>query len=104
MSVFIIAIALITAGSTNAIAIEEEELFNPVVEVKDGTVLNVIDCVSLAFKNSPKIRRHKYELDIAKSNLGIAKSVYFPTLGAGVGFGYERNSDSIYYDKRYELF
>lgn len=101
MSVFIIAIALITAGSTNAIAIEEEELFNPVVEVKDGTVLNVIDCVSLAFKNSPKIRRHKYELDIAKSNLGIAKSVYFPTLGAGVGFGYERNSDSIYYDKRY---
>ena len=80
---------------------EEEMLFNAPVEVKNGTKLSIFDCVSLAFKNSPKIKRKKYELDIAKSNVGIAKSQYFPTLSAGVGFNYERNSDSIYYDKRY---
>ena len=80
---------------------EEELLLHPAVELKNGTVLSVIDCVALAFKNSPKIKRKKYELDVAKSNLGIAKSQYFPTLGAGVGFEYQRNSDGIYYDKRY---
>ena len=100
-SLLVIMLTLVIAGNIQTYAIEEEELFNPVIEVKDGSVLGVIDCVSLAFKNSPKIRRKKYELDVAKSNLGIAKSVYFPMLGAGIGFGYERNSDSIYYDKRY---
>lgn len=101
----LLIISVLSAGNiANAIHDEHDEedlLLNPPVEVKDGTVLSVFDCVSLAFKNSPKIKRKKYELDIAKSNLGIAKSQYFPTLGAGVGFYYERNSDGIYYDKRY---
>ena len=99
-----LVIAFLLAGNS-ATAIhehdEEELLLRPAVEIKDGTLLSIIDCVSLAFKNSPKIRRKKYELDIAKSNLGIAKSQYFPTVGAGVGFNYQRNSDGIYYDKRY---
>jgi len=99
-----LVITFLLAGNS-AVAIhdhdEEELLLRPAVEVKDGTVLSIIDCVSLAFKNSPKIRRKKYELDIAKSNVGIAKSQYFPTVGAGVGFNYQRNSDGIYYDKRY---
>lgn len=97
-------ISLLLAGNT-ATAIhehdEEELLLNPRIEVRDGTLLNIIDCVSLAFKNSPKIRRQKYNLDIAKSQVGIAKSEYFPVINAGVGFNYERNSNSIYYDKRY---
>ena len=99
-----LVITFLLAGNS-AVAIhdhdEEELLLRPAVEIKDGTVLSIIDCVSLAFKNSPKIRRKKYELDIAKSNVGIAKSQYFPTVGAGVGFNYQRNSDGIYYDKRY---
>ncbi len=99
----VLTMALLLAGNS-AYTIEEhdehEELFHP-VEIHNGMILNVTDCVALAFKNSPKIRRKKYELDIAKSNVGIAKSAFFPTLGAGVGFNYERNSDSIYYDKRY---
>lgn len=101
-SVLIVTI-LLAGNIANAIHEhdEEEMLFNAPVEVKNGTKLSIFDCVSLAFKNSPKIKRKKYELDIAKSNVGIAKSQYFPTLSAGVGFNYERNSDSIYYDKRY---
>ena len=79
---------------------EHAELFKTVV-VKDGTDLDIIECVALAFKNSPNIKRKKYELDLAKSNLGVARSVYFPVIGAGVGFYNENNSDSIYYDKHY---
>lgn len=100
----LLIIAVITLAANTAIAIEEhdehDELFHP-VEIQNGMILNITDCVALAFKNSPKIRRKKYELDIAKSNLGVAKSAYFPVIGAGVGFNYERNSDTIYYDKRY---
>lgn len=77
-----------------------DELFNPPQNIK-GSVLNVKDCVSLAFKNSPKVRRKKYELDIAKSNIGLAKSAYFPVFNAGVGYNYIRNTDGIYYDKKY---
>lgn len=85
---------------TNAFGIEEAELFKP-VEVKDGSSLSVTDCVATAFQNSPKIRRRKYELDIAKSNVGIAKSRYFPVIGAGVGFLNENNSNNIYYNSHY---
>ena len=85
-------------------AIEEihsdEHLFNP-PEVRDGMVLSVQDCVSLAFKNSPNIRKKKYELDIAKGNVRLAQSSYFPVISGSVGFNYLRNTNDVYYDKKY---
>lgn len=100
-AILIVAVSMI---SLRAFAIEEHdehsELFHA-PKVQSGSVLSVKDCVALAYKNSPKIKRKKYELDIAKTNVDLAKSRYFPTFDAGVGFNYERNSDSIYYDKRY---
>ena len=82
-------------------AIEDEELLLKPIEVKNGSTLSIIDCIALAYKNSPKIRRQKYNLDIAKSRVGIAKSQYFPVISAGVGFYNEYNSDNIYYNKHY---
>ncbi len=79
---------------------DEDKLFHP-VEIKDGSSVSMIDCVASAFKNSPKIKRQKYNLDIAKSNLGIARSSYFPVINAGVGFYNENNSDNIYYNHYY---
>ena len=79
---------------------EELEFFHP-VKITQNVPLSITDCVSLAYQNSPKIRRQKYNLDIAKSNLGIARSGYFPVIGAGAGIYNEYNSDSIYYDKHY---
>ena len=93
LSLFLTAHAIVDNDS-------HEILFNP-PDIKNGVILSVQDCVSLAFKNSPKIRRKKYELDIAKNNVKLAQSRYFPVLGAGVGFQYERNSDDVYYDKKY---
>lgn len=100
--VFLIFIFLL-AGSVNTFAIEEvdeDELFNP-IEITDGISLSIKDCVGVAFKNSPKIRKQKYNLDIAKSNLGMAKARYFPVISAGAGFYNENNSDNIYYNSHY---
>lgn len=79
---------------------EDLDFFHPVKITKE-IPLNIRDCVSLAYQNSPKIKRQKYNLDIAKSNVGIARAGYFPVISAGVGFYNENNSDSVYYDKRY---
>lgn len=87
-------------GGLNVLAVEDDDLFNP-VDIKDGMELSVLDCVSLAFKNSPKVRRQKYNLDIAKSNVGVAKSRYFPVISVGAGFYNENNSDNIYYNSHY---
>ncbi len=91
------------AGNVNTLAIEddEDELFNNPVTIQDGISVSVFDCVANAFKNSPRIRKQKYNLDIAKSNLGIAKSQYFPVINAGAGFYNENNSDNIYYNTHY---
>ncbi len=95
-------IIFLSAGTlkTSAIEDEDDELFKP-VEITDGSSLSVLDCVAAAFKNSPKIRRQKYNLDIAKSNLGIARAQYFPVISAGAGFYNENNSDNIYYNSHY---
>ena len=79
---------------------EELDFFHP-VKISKETPLNIADCVSLAYQNSPKIKRKKYELDIAKSNVGIARSGYFPVINAGTGIYNEYNSNSIYYDRHY---
>lgn len=97
---WILTCALLLAGYNLAFAHDDDELFKTVV-IKDGTNLSVLDCVATAFRNSPKIKRKKYYLDIAKSNVGIAKAQYFPVIGAGVGYYNENNSDSIYYNNHY---
>lgn len=70
-------------------------------EIKDGTVLTIQDCISIGLKNSPVIKKHKYALDIAKSNVGIAKSVYFPTINAGVGYAQINNSNNKHLESLY---
>ena len=77
---------------------DEERLFNP-ISITDGVKITITDAVASAFKNSPLIKRQKYNLDIAKSNVGIAKSQYFPVINAGIGFYNENNSDNVYYDR-----
>lgn len=99
-----LALILIFCAQFNTAAFghdeDELEFFHP-VKITEDKPLNITDCVSLAYQNSPKIKRQKYNLDIAKSNLGIARSAYFPVINAGVGFYNEYNSDSIYYDRHY---
>ena len=104
LAALLISVALLGGINTKTIAhtVQDEhaELFKTVV-VKDGTDLDVVKCVALAFKNSPNIKRKKYELDLAKSNVGKAKSAFFPVIGAGVGFHNENNSNSDVFSRHY---
>lgn len=97
---WVFALLTLQVGCIKVFAIEDDDLFKP-VDIHDGSVLTILDCVSTAFKNSPKIKRQKYNLDIAKSNLGIAKSQYFPVINIGAGFYNENNSDNNYYNSHY---
>lgn len=97
---WVFVLLTLQVGCIKVFAIEDDDLFKP-IDIQDGSVLTILDCVSTAFKNSPKIKRQKYNLDIAKSNLGIAKSQYFPVINIGAGFYNENNSDNNYYNSHY---
>lgn len=75
---------------------DEIYLFNK-KSIEQNDVLSLQDCVSIAFYNSPEVKKYKYRLDVAKSNVGMAKSEYFPVIGAGVGFYNENNSNRTDY-------
>ena len=64
--------------------------------VKAGDVLYMSDCVRLAVKNSPKIRKAEEDLKMAYSDINLAKSDYFPTFGLSARFFQEFNSLSEY--------
>ena len=64
--------------------------------VKNGDNLSLDECVSVAINNSPLIKGKAYNLQIAVSNVGIAKSSYFPSLGYDVGIYQDYNSNKNY--------
>lgn len=98
--IIVLVILFVLAGYSSAFAVEDAQ-FSRSVEIKDGASLSMIDCIAVAFKNSPKVKQKKYQLDIAQSNVGIAKSQYFPVISVGAGFYNENNSDSGYYNSHY---
>ena len=58
------------------------------IKVTEGAVLNLRDCITIALKNNPNIKNAKYNYDISKSNVNLARSEFFPTLGYGTGWNY----------------
>ena len=64
------------------------------MSVEKNTVLNIKDCIEIALQNSPLIKKARYNYGIAKGNLGVAKSDYFPTLGIGTGYNFTDNKNS----------
>ena len=85
---FIILLLVLTINIIPALAVENGK-------IKEGEILSLADCVGIAINNSPVIKKYEYNLQVAKSNVGIAKSAYFPTLGAGVGIYQEYNSNKL---------
>lgn len=69
--------------------------------VKTGDYLTIKDCIAIGLENSPIIKEYAYRLEIAKSNVGKAKSTYFPELSAGVGIAQKYNSNTENYLKNY---
>ena len=54
--------------------------------VEKHAILSITDCIQLALQNSPQIKKARYNYGLAKGNLGVAKSGYFPTIGVGTGY------------------
>lgn len=64
------------------------------MSIEKNAILNIKDCITIALQNSPKIKKARYNYGIAKGNLGIAKSEYFPTLGIGTGYNITDNNNN----------
>ena len=56
------------------------------VKVEQGSVLGLNDCVSIALNNNPAIKNARYNYGLSKTNVGSARSEFFPTIGVGTGY------------------
>lgn len=65
-------------------------------KIVDGERLMLADCISIAVKNSPKIKKAELSYERAKAGVNVARSDYFPTVGAQAGFTYNYNDDFDY--------
>ena len=58
------------------------------IKVTEGAVLSLKDCITIALRNNPNIKNAKYNYDISKANVNLARSEFFPTIGYGTGWNY----------------
>lgn len=105
MKRFLILVLLLLSHNTS-FAIEDCDCehhhhLETAVEVKDGSLLNIKDCIAIGLKNSPVIKEYAHRLEIAKSNVGVAKSAYFPEFGVGAGYRQEFNSNKEEFIRNY---
>lgn len=75
------------------------------VTIQDGSTLHLEDCIDIALKNSPSVRKYHDLVTVANSLLGQTKSNYFPSLGLGTGYtgSYLNNKSSSDFDNSYGL-
>lgn len=64
------------------------------INVQRGSVLSLNDCISIALNHNPAIKNARYNYGISKSNVGVARSEFFPTVGVGTGYSYNTASSS----------
>ncbi|GBF23232.1 type I secretion outer membrane efflux protein [Candidatus Gastranaerophilus sp. (ex Termes propinquus)] len=64
------------------------------VEISQGDVLTLKQCIDIAIVNSPKVNIASNNTKITKSRIGGAKSDYFPRLSANYGY----SGDNTRYD------
>lgn len=64
------------------------------INVQRGSVLSLNDCISIALNHNPAIKNARYNYGISKSNVGVARSEFFPTVGVGTGYSYHTTSSS----------
>ena len=76
----------------------EQKQDTPAVQIKaeknEFIEYSLDDCINIALKNDPNIKIYTTQKGIAHSQLGIAKSGYFPNLTASTGFTSQQNRNS----------
>ena len=68
--------------------VEEKKVINGRIEY------SLEDCIDIALKNDPNIKISTTQKDIANSQVGLAKSDYFPNLSVGNGIISQHNRNS----------
>lgn len=66
-----------------------------IAAVQKGMILSLDDCVEIALKNSPSVKKSRYNYRLSKTDVSIAKASYFPTIGVGTGFYYNDNHSNL---------
>ena len=75
-------------------AVEPVTLSN--MPIKEGDVLTLDACIDIALKRSPSIKNLRYNYEMAKHNVSIAKGEYSPTISVGAGYQQSYNSNTRY--------
>lgn len=86
LSALVFPAPVIAIDDAPEIKIEQAEA--QTVKVKQGAVLSLNDCIAIALNNSPEIKTAQYNYWITKTDVNIAKSQFFPTLGIGAGYDF----------------
>ena len=73
-------------------AINEIELST--MPIKEGDSLTLEQCIDIALKRSPSIKNLRYNYEMSKHNVGIAKADYSPTISTGASYNQGYNSNS----------
>lgn len=79
----------LTLSVNTAFAIDE-------IKVEQGSVLSLNDCIAIALNNNPAIKNARYNYGISKTNIGVARSEFFPTIGVGTGYNYNDTNTNKY--------
>lgn len=93
----LLLVLIVLAYSLPCFAITEDG------QINEGERIRLSDCISLAVKNSPKIKKAELEYEKIKAGVNIAKADYFPTIGLQTGLTYNYNTD-IDYDSGRHIF
>lgn len=79
--ILFIFVCIVLAPAQAAFAIDD-------IKVEQGQVLSLNDCIKIALNNNPAIKNARYNYGISKTNVNIARSEFFPTIGVGTGYSY----------------
>ena len=71
------------------------------ISIQDGATLTLEECIDIALKNSPSVRKYENLVKTANAILGQSKSNYFPSLNLGTGYtGYYQHNKN--YNSEFE--
>ena len=86
LSAFILPAPVLAIDDDPTPKIEQAEAQS--VKVKQGSTLSLNDCIAIALNNSPEIQTAQYNYWISKTDVNIARSQFFPTIGIGAGYDF----------------
>ena len=58
-------------------------------EITENSEVSLSDCIDYALSHNHAIKIYDERVQMAKNNVGLAKSSYFPTVGASGGYSYD---------------